>query len=818
MGFHVRIRGRRPGVRPSLLHDEREPLSQSVTRRGLRAAVAAVATGSLLTAGLVTSAGTALAAPPAKPKAEKDLSKSHDLRGPQQVKQDGLRQRALDEVLAGKAKPVGKDKVVKVAPGQYVQLARESTDKIFVVLAEFGDARHPSYPDLVPDTRATPAQTFSGPMHNQIPAPDRAVDNSTLWKSDYSQAHYEDMYFNRMARYYEAQSSGRYSVEGDTTAWVKVPFNQARYGRNYCGDIVCGTTRLLIRDALAFWVDGQLKSGRTMDQIKAYLADFDVQDRYDLDGDGDFTEPDGFIDHFQIVHAGGDEASADPVYGEDAIWSHRSYAAVQAGGPFGETGVNIGSGLVDAGQSIPNNPTGLWVGDYTIQPENGGLGVFAHEFGHDLGLPDLYDTSGNTGGAENSTAFWSLMSSGANIGDGSPDGIGDAPVDMGTWEKLQLGWLDYETARAGQRSNHRLAPAISASKQAQALITVLPEKVVPLELGAPCATCGSRYFFSGADDDLNTTMTRSVSGGGPLTAQVRYDIEEDWDYAFLEASANGTTWTPVLTNLSDGADDASGFNASQTGLTGVQAAWTTLTATLPAGTTSIRFRYQTDGAVVRPGFQVDEITVGGTKVGTAEQGEQGWTLQGFRTTTGSEQLRYPNYYIAENRQYIGYDRSLRTAYNFGFTNTRPDLVETHPYENGLLINYWDTSQSDNNVGEHPGKGLLLPVDAHPSFDHSYDGHLLRPRILSYDSTFGLEPTTSITVHKDGRPTTIPSRPAVPVFDDARSWWSNADQHAATGAHVGRYEPGWYGVDVPKTGTEITVKSVAGTGFMQVQVS
>jgi M6 family metalloprotease-like protein len=37
--------------------------------------------------------------------------------------------------------------------------------------------------------------------------------------------------------------------------------------------------------------------------------------------------------------------------------------------------------------AIPNNPTGVWVGDYTIQPENGSLGVFAHEFGHDLGLP-----------------------------------------------------------------------------------------------------------------------------------------------------------------------------------------------------------------------------------------------------------------------------------------------------------------------------------------------------------------------------------------------------------------------------------------------
>ena len=42
---------------------------------------------------------------------------------------------------------------------------------------------------------------------------------------------------------------------------------------------------------------------------------------------------------------------------------------------------------------VPNNPVWVWVGDYAIQPENGGLGVFTHEYGHDLGLPDLYDLS-----------------------------------------------------------------------------------------------------------------------------------------------------------------------------------------------------------------------------------------------------------------------------------------------------------------------------------------------------------------------------------------------------------------------------------------
>jgi immune inhibitor A len=131
-------------------------------------------------------------------------------------------------------------------------------------------------------------------------------------------------------------------------------------------------------------------------------------------------------------------------------------------------------------------------------------------------------------------------------------------------------------------------------------------------------------------------------------------------------------------------------------------------------------------------------------------------------------------------------------------------VETHPYDEGLLINYWNSSYEDNNVGEHPGEGQLLPVDAHPSFFHSSDGHLLRNRILSYDSAFSLKPTTAITVHKKSQPTTIPSQAANPLFDDTTSYWSNDDGHGATGSHLGRYQPGWYSVKVPNTGTQIRV--------------
>ena len=113
------------------------------------------------------------------------------------------------------------------------------------------------------------------------------------------------------------------------------------------------------------------------------------------------------------MHAGGDQADGDPQQGEDAIWSHR-WKAFQ----------NTGTGPAfnkDGGTQI--GTTGLWVADYTIQPENGGLSVFAHEYGHDLGLPDHYDTAG---GADNAVNWWTLMAQ-SRVSAAEDQGIGTSP-------------------------------------------------------------------------------------------------------------------------------------------------------------------------------------------------------------------------------------------------------------------------------------------------------------------------------------------------------------------------------------------------------
>jgi len=696
--------------------------------------------------------------------------------------QAALKAKAMEAMLQGKAK----GKTHEVFRGQFAELALEKNDRVFVIVAEFGDAIHPNYGGE------------PGPLHNQIAEPDRTVDNTTIWQADFDKTHYEDMYFNQMVDYYAKQSSGRYTINGDVIDWVKVPYNEARYGSNFCGSTTCSTVWYLIRDAINQWVVDQKAAGMSNQEIHDYLATFDVWDRYDADGDGNFDEGDGYIDHFQIVHAGVGEETGGGAQGEQAIWSHRWYTSYQGIGVWGANGLGgmeFGGNGTFANEGGPT-AVGIWVGDYTMQPENGGLGVFAHEYAHDLGLPDQYDTAGG----DNSTGFWTIMSSGSYLGDGSTD-IGSRPGDFNAWEKFQLGWLDYTVAKEGAKSEIVLGPAETTTQHAQALFVTLPDKEVTVNLATPYS--GSYFYYSGAGNDLDNSMTRSVtlpSGAASLTAQVNFQIELDWDYAYV--TVNGS---PVATNLSTN-DNPNGQNFGE-GITGDTGGnWVALTADLSdyAGqTVDIGFNYWSDGAVAELGFMVDDVAITGQPLDDAES-NFGWNFNGFSATTGTETSYYFNAYVAEYRQYRTYDAGLQTGpYNFGFGNTMPDWVEHYPYQDGLLISYWDSSFTDNNTSEHPGGGLILPIDSHPNALIRPDGNPWRSRIQAYDSTFSITRTDGFTLHLNGEPSTIPSQPGVRLFNDALQYWNWTTPLA--------------GVINPHTGTMIRIKGINAQGFMQVQV-
>jgi immune inhibitor A len=276
----------------------------------------------------------------------------------------------------------------------------------------------------------------------------------------------------------------------------------------------------------------------------------------------------------------------------------------------------------------------------------------------------------------------------------------------------------------------------------------------------------------------------------------------------VEVSTDGSTWTAIPGSITNPAEG--------NGIDGLQSAWTPATFDLSAyagKTVNLRVRYATDGAAQgndpaqAAGIFLDDVSVvsGGNTLFTsgAESSPEGWTLGGFSSVGSSLTTAYDNYYIASNRAYTSFDKYLRTGpYNFGLAS-KPDFVEHFPYQNGLLVSYWDTSQSDNNASQHPGAGEILPVDANPRPLVRLDGTLWRPRVAAYDATFGLEKSDSLSLHENDRPSYVRGQAAQPRFHDDASYW-DASQPSAS-------------VKVPNTGTDIKVLSEKGTS-MRIQVS
>ena len=730
-------------------------------------ALAGIASSALILAMVPMSSSSA--APTAAPPADQDSAQpaqTDDKPHPLEEERRRLREAAVDQLVRGEAKVTTRagKAVIEVEgaappknvraraaqkPSRYVEYDVDRTANLFTILTDFGDQTK------------QPQGGEPGPVHNEIEKPDRiwdgnaTDDNSTIWKKKFNRKHYLDLMFHKrkesMRHFYQKQSNGRFLLQGDVSNWVTVPYNEARYGHNpVSGD---GTSEAegywnYIKDTATAWYEDQRAQGKTKREIKQYLAQFDVWDRYDHDADGDFNEPDGYIDHFQAIHAGEGEEAGGGAQGEDAIWSHRWYAFSNGIGRSGPQGNLLGG--------VPLGDSGIWIGDYTTEPENGGLGVFAHEFGHDLGLPDLYDTAGG----DNGTGFWTLMSGGSWLNDGTVD-IGSSPGYMGAWEKLQLGWSDVQTVEAGKRA--QTVPVGPADRDdpdlPQAVAVTLPDKEITTDYNTPHS--GSSEWWSGSADDLNNTLTRSVDLSGvtsaSMSAWIAHDIEEGYDFLVAEARPKGgATWQQVGPTI-DGGDMS----------------WTEYTFDLSAlagQEIEVRFRYQTDGGVHLKGAFIDDVRItadGQVRLDDdVESGDNGWSADGFTRMGGSTTETVSHYYLAENRVYSGYDAYLKTGpYNFGWASTKPNWVERFPYQDGLLVWYIDNEYSDNNTSQHPGHGQVLPVDARPDPITFRDGVKLGNRRQPFDATFGRQRTDKVTFHRNGMAERVRSQRPERTFDD-----------------------------------------------------
>jgi len=120
-------------------------------------------------------------------------------------------------------------------------------------------------------------------------------------------------------------------------------------------------------------------------------------------------------------------------------------------------------------------------------------------------------------------------------------------------------------------------------------------------------------FFGGQTNDRNSTFMykygMDVGADDTLRFWTWYEIEENWDYAYVEVSTDGgTLFRPIPGSITT-TYNPNGSNAGH-GITGDSGGW--IEATFPLGamadtTVIVRFRYKTDGYVLEEGIYVDDI-------------------------------------------------------------------------------------------------------------------------------------------------------------------------------------------------------------------
>ncbi|HZL84642.1 MAG TPA: M6 family metalloprotease domain-containing protein [Candidatus Krumholzibacteria bacterium] len=222
-----------------------------------------------------------------------------------------------------------------------------------------------------------------------------------------------------MREHYRDMSYGTFDLQGGVFGWFPLAENGLFYTSDDNGlgtDAASGEAGAFIRHTL---------------QAADPTTDFRIYDNDGPDNVPNSGDDDGYVDLVMFVHPNeGGEC------GGSEIWSHSfSY-----------------SGWAQHGQAFVTNDMGangqpLRVDDYVIMPALScfagriEIGVFSHEFGHALGLPDLYDRTAYDPAGQVSTGgmgLYCLMAAGSYGGDYAHPAT---PTQMCAWSKEELGWL-----------------------------------------------------------------------------------------------------------------------------------------------------------------------------------------------------------------------------------------------------------------------------------------------------------------------------------------------------------------------------------------
>lgn len=232
-----------------------------------------------------------------------------------------------------------------------------------------------------------------------------------------------------MRDYYSEVSYGKFTISRSSRVigWLRMPHDYSYY----------------IGDSFGFYPGNYPYSVQGLVMDACALAD-------PLVNFAEFDEnSDGIVDAIFIVHAG---PGAEETGQKNMIWSHQWQLS------------NTGTGCPGAYQSSD----GVAVDFYSMEPERLvspavriTCGVFVHEFGHQLNLPDLYDRDYSTNGL----GWFCLMAGGSWGRASSSDPPGSSPTHLCAWAKYQLGWvMPQAVERTGvtRLENHSLAASAAS--------------------------------------------------------------------------------------------------------------------------------------------------------------------------------------------------------------------------------------------------------------------------------------------------------------------------------------------------------------------
>jgi len=234
-----------------------------------------------------------------------------------------------------------------------------------------------------------------------------------------------------LAQYYDEVSGGLLKVRGRVYGWKTLADTVNFYANDSYG---------LAR--LAF---PQNDAGLLYATLKAFDTDVDFA-QYDRNADG-------FVDCVLLVHSdmGAEGAASD----RRRFWSVTSTVS----NAWGQVAPYVTS------DPRPGHPGQFMkIDQFSVVPEMSAvefrafteIGVYCHEFGHDLGWPDLYDASSLGGGGNLGPGNWCLMSTGAFGGDSRTP---SRPTHPCAWAKWDAGWIGLENLV--DDGDHRFAPVMA---------------------------------------------------------------------------------------------------------------------------------------------------------------------------------------------------------------------------------------------------------------------------------------------------------------------------------------------------------------------